>query len=50
MRGWFIVLTIWISLAVQAEQVPAAVAEMLQKNNVASADISIWVQANRWSS
>lgn len=45
MRGWLIVLTIWISLAVQAERVPAAVAEMLQKNNVASADISIWVQA-----
>ena len=44
MRIGYALLVLWFCLLAQAQQVPAAVTEMLNKNNVAPEDVSIWVQ------
>ena len=44
MRIGFVLLWACFSLLAQAQQVPAAVTEMLNKNKVAPEDVSIWVQ------
>ena len=44
MRIGFVLLWACFSLLAQAQQVPAAVTEMLNKNKVAAEDVSIWVQ------
>jgi len=44
MRIGFFLLCSWFCLLAQAQQLPAAVTEMLNKNKVAPEDVSIWVQ------
>ncbi|MFC2305214.1 MAG: D-alanyl-D-alanine carboxypeptidase [Cardiobacterium hominis] len=44
MRIGFFLLCSWFCLLAQAQQLPAAVTEMLNKNKVAAEDVSIWVQ------
>ncbi|MDO4643006.1 MAG: D-alanyl-D-alanine carboxypeptidase/D-alanyl-D-alanine-endopeptidase [Cardiobacteriaceae bacterium] len=45
MRIWMVLLFSCFGLLVQAQQVPVAVSDMMQKNKVAADDVSIWVQA-----
>ena len=44
MRIGFVLLWACFALLAQAQQVPAAITEMLNKNKVAPEDVSIWVQ------